>query len=90
MLRFHCKDLQHQKTLKQTKMLDNNTLTNINKGVRLSTKQHSSANVNCFILDEGGSCYENERDKIFFKDAAEHRPYRTTDVKVMLLFLLVS
>jgi hypothetical protein len=43
--RFHHKDLQHQKTLKQTKMLDNNTangLTNINKGVRLSTKQHSS------------------------------------------------
>ena len=43
--RFHRKDLQHQKTLKQTKILDNNTakgLTNINKRVRLSTKQHSS------------------------------------------------
>ena len=43
--RFHRKDLQHQRTLKQTKKLDNNTakgLTNINKGVRLSTKQHSS------------------------------------------------
>jgi uncharacterized protein YpuA (DUF1002 family) len=45
MPRFLRKDLQHQKTLKQTKMLDNNTakgVTNINKGVRLSTKQHSS------------------------------------------------
>jgi hypothetical protein len=34
-------DLQHQKTLKQTKMLDKNMdkgLTNINKGVQLSTK----------------------------------------------------
>ena len=43
-----------------------------------------------FILDEGGSCYENEHDKIFFKDMAEHKPCKTTDVKVMLLFLLVS
>ena len=45
--------------------------------------------MNCFILDEGGSCYENERDKIFFKDVAEHKPCKTTNVKVMLLFLFV-
>ena len=44
--RFHRKDLQYQNTLKQTNTLDNNTakgLTNINKGVQFSTKQHSSA-----------------------------------------------
>ena len=46
--------------------------------------------MNCFILDEGGSCYKDERDKIFFKDMAEHKPFKTTDVKVLLLFLLVS
>ena len=43
--RFHRKDLQYQNTLKQTNTLDNNTakgLTNINKGVRFSIKQHSS------------------------------------------------
>ena len=43
-----------------------------------------------FILDEGGSCYKDEQDKIFSKDVAEHRPCKTTDVKVLLLFLLVS
>ena len=47
--------------------------------------------VDCFILVEGGWCYENERDKIYFsKDVAEHRPCKTIDVKVILLFLLVS
>jgi hypothetical protein len=29
-------------------------------------------------------------ERRFFKDVAEHRPCKTTDVKVMLLFLLVS
>ena len=29
----------------------------------------------CFILDEESSCQENERDKVFFKDMAEHKPY---------------
>ena len=46
--------------------------------------------MNCLILDEGGLCYENERDKIFSKDVAKHRPCKIMDVKVMLLFLLVS
>jgi hypothetical protein len=44
--RFDHKDLQHQQDTKTTQMLDNSMakgLTNINKGVRLSTKQHSSA-----------------------------------------------
>jgi hypothetical protein len=53
-------DLQHQKTLKQTKILDNNTtkgLTNINKEVRLSTKQHSSADISHVLRKKGISVY---------------------------------
>ena len=42
-----------------------------------------------FILEEGGQCYKDGRDKIFFKDETEHEPRKTTNVKVMLLFLLV-
>ena len=45
--------------------------------------------MNCFILDEGGSCFKDVWDKIFFKNVVEHTPCKTTDVKVMLLFHLV-
>ena len=41
--------------------------------------------MNCFILDEGGQCYKDGRDKIFSKDGAEHEPCKTTNVKEMLL-----
>ena len=46
--------------------------------------------MNCFILDEGGSCYKNDGIRFFFEDVAEHKSCKTMNVKVMLLFLLVS
>jgi hypothetical protein len=46
--------------------------------------------VDHFILDEEGQCYKDERDKIFSKDKAEHKPCKTTDVKVMILLVFRS
>ena len=68
----------------------------------LSTDLVKLRTLRCFFLCFGslkfrgrnfykeGRMYENERDKIFFKDMAKHRPCKTTDIKVFLLVFWIS
>ena len=46
--------------------------------------------MNHFILDEGGWCSENEWDEIFPRTGLSTNLVKTADVKVVLLFILMS